>query len=82
MLFLWVIGLFAGAIVFTWLFNSTGGSILILAFWYGSFNFMTSTNAGNGFVAASISTLVIIWAILIILIYKSAALSHSGKIAV
>lgn len=76
----WVIGLFAGAIVFTWLFNSSNGSILIVAVWHGCFNFITASNAGNGILAAVVSTIVMIWAVLVIVIFKSEKLSRHEKI--
>jgi len=41
-------GLLAGAIVFTWLYNSTGGSILMLIIWHGVFNFVTGSKARLG----------------------------------
>jgi len=59
----WLIGLFAGAIVFTWLLNSSNGSILIVAIWHGCFNFMTASNAGNGILAAVVSTVFMVWAV-------------------
>lgn len=76
----WAIGLFAGAIVFTWLFNSSGGSILIVALWHGCFNFMSSSDAGGGMLAAVVSTLVMVWAVLVIVLFKPAALSRAGKV--
>jgi membrane protease YdiL (CAAX protease family) len=74
------IGLLAGAIVFTWLFNGTGGSVLLVAIWHGTFNFTTAcTSCKTGLPAAAISTLVIVWAVLIVLIYRSANLSTAKK---
>ncbi|MDZ7336120.1 MAG: CPBP family intramembrane metalloprotease [candidate division KSB1 bacterium] len=34
-----LLGVLAGAIVFTWLYNSTGGSILMVTLLHGVFNF-------------------------------------------
>lgn len=78
----WAIGLFAGAIVFTWLYNSSGGSVLILAIWHACFNFTTSSDAGNGILAAVVSTVVMVWAVLVIFIFKPARLSSEEKITV
>ncbi|BAJ64756.1 CPBP family intramembrane glutamic endopeptidase [Anaerolinea thermophila] len=78
----WVIGLFAGAIVFTWLFNSAEGSILILAIWHGCFNYISASNAGNGLLAAVVSTIVMIWAIVVVFVYKPTTLSSKGKFVV
>ncbi|MFN2212215.1 MAG: type II CAAX prenyl endopeptidase Rce1 family protein [Anaerolineales bacterium] len=65
------IGLLAGAIVFTWLFNGAGGSVLMVAIWHGAFNFTTAcTSCKTGLPAAVISTLVMIWAVALVLLYK------------
>ena len=76
----WLIGLFAGAIVFTWLFNSASGSILILAVWHGCFNFMSASDAGNGVLAAVVSTLVMVWAVVVIVWFKPGNLSRQPKV--
>jgi membrane protease YdiL (CAAX protease family) len=75
----WVIGLFAGAIVFTWLFNSSSGSILIVAIWHGCFNFITASNAGNGILAAVVSTVVMVWAVVVIVLFKPKDLSKQER---
>jgi hypothetical protein len=62
------------------LYNSTGGSILILAIWHGSFNFVTACSVcKTGVSSAVVSTLVMVWAVLVVLIYKPAKLSHAEK---
>jgi membrane protease YdiL (CAAX protease family) len=62
----WLIGLFAGAVVLTWLYNSATDSILIVAIWHGCFNFMTASTANMGILPAVLSTIVILWAVLVI----------------
>jgi membrane protease YdiL (CAAX protease family) len=75
-----LVGVFAGAIVFTWLYNSSKGSILIVAVWHGVFNFTTASKASKaGIVAAVISTIIMIWAVLVVVLYKPANLSRSKK---
>ena len=76
----WALGLFAGALVFTWLFNSTGGSVLLLAIWHGCFNFITASTAGNGLLAAIVSALVMVWAVVVVVKFKPATLSQSAKV--
>lgn len=73
-------GLLAGAIVFTWLYNSSAGSILIVAVWHGVFNFTTASKASKaGLIAAIISTLVMVWAVVVVIWFKPATLSHREK---
>jgi membrane protease YdiL (CAAX protease family) len=74
------IGLLAGAVTFTWLYNSTGGSVLVVAVWHGAFNFTTGCAACKASVMAAIlSTLVMIWAVLVVLLFRPATLSRAGK---
>ena len=75
-----LIGLLAGSITFTWLYNSTRGSVLMVALWHGAFNFTTAcVSCKSGASAAVISTLVMVWAVLIVLIFKPANLSRARK---
>ena len=75
----WLFGLTAGSIVLTWLYNSAGGSILMVALWHGTFNFITASKAGEGILAAVLSTLVMVWAVVVVIPYKPANLSHEEK---
>ena len=78
----WAIGLFTGAVVFTWLLNSTNGSILPVAIFHGCFNYVSSSNAGGGLLAAIVSTLVMIWGVAVIFIYKPKMLSSKEKFVI
>jgi len=78
----WIIGLFAGAIVFTWLFNSAEGSILVVAIFHGCFNYISASAAGNGLLAAIVSTMVMIWAVAVVFLYKPKTLSTKVKFVV
>src|SRR5919108_2140775 len=75
----WVIGVFTGAVVFTWLFNSIAGSIPPVAVFHGCFNYITASSAGNGLLAAVVSALVMIWAVVVVFVYKPKTLSSQGK---
>jgi uncharacterized membrane-anchored protein len=75
-----LVGLLAGAITFTWLYNSTGGSILLVALWHNAFNFVTGCVACKiGVVAAVVSTLVMVWAVVVVIWLRPATLSRAGK---
>ena len=78
----WALGLFAGALVFTWLFNSTGGSVLVVAVGHGCFNFVSASNAGNGVLAAVISTVVMVWAVVVAFLYRPKHLSRHDRVMV
>ena len=42
----------AGAIVLRWVYNSSGGSVLAVALWHASFNYVTASPVAGGLVAA------------------------------
>ena len=63
-------GLLAGAIVFTWLYNSTE-SILIVAVGHGAFNLTAACVAcGDGLGAAAVSAAVMVGAVVLLILHK------------
>lgn len=77
----WLIALLAGSITFTWLFNSTGGSLLMTVIFHGLFNYATAcARCKTGLAGAVTSSLVMVWAVLVVLIYKPAHLSGREKV--
>jgi membrane protease YdiL (CAAX protease family) len=75
-----LLGLLAGAIIFTWLYNSTGGSVLLVAVWHAAFNFVTGCLAcKTGVAAAVVSTVVMVWVVVIVVWFKPTGLSWQHK---
>jgi len=60
------IGITAGSIVLTWLYNGSGGSILAVAVWHTLYNLATATVAGEGMIAAVVSALVTVLAVVLV----------------
>lgn len=74
------VGMFAGAIWLTFLYNSTDGSTLMVVFWHTSWNIVNIIGLVVSIeVVAYMSTMVIVAAILIVMIGKPARLSRRHK---
>jgi len=65
-----LIGVLFGAVLFTWLYNGTGGSILMVAIWHALFDLVTASKAGQDIVPIVTSAGVIAWALYVANIEK------------
>lgn len=81
MLIGFILGLFAGAIWMTFLFNYTKGSLLAVSLWHFTFNFVSMVGT-EAVVAATMSTIIMIVAVFIVLKYKTKNLSPFQKTSI
>jgi hypothetical protein len=58
-----LVGLTAGALVLTAIYNRTGGSVLAVAVWHALYNLCAATKAGEGTIGAVATGCVIFWAV-------------------
>jgi membrane protease YdiL (CAAX protease family) len=68
--------LFCGAVVLTWLYNGSGGSVLLAAVWHGTYNLVAATDAARGLVAVVVTAGVIVWAVR--LVVRELRARHEG----
>ncbi|MBN2549905.1 MAG: CPBP family intramembrane metalloprotease [Anaerolineales bacterium] len=76
-LILFTVGILSGAVLLTWLYNSTGGSLLAVIIWHGTYN--AAVASGGALVSALVSMAVILAAIVIGNRYGPETLSHREK---
>jgi membrane protease YdiL (CAAX protease family) len=62
----WLIGLYAGSIVLTWLYAAGRRSIFLVALWHTAYNFTSATSAMNGVPAAVTSSAVMVVAAIVL----------------
>ncbi len=79
MLPVFALGVLAGTIVLTWLYNTTHGSVLMLALWHAVFDFLSAAKVGDGTIAALMSTAIMVWAVIVVVVYKPANLSREPR---
>lgn len=60
-----IVGVLFGAVLLTWLYNGTGGSIFMVAVWHALFDLVTASEAGQDIVPILTTVGVIIWALFV-----------------
>ncbi|MGQ9896616.1 MAG: CPBP family intramembrane glutamic endopeptidase [Acidobacteriota bacterium] len=62
----YLISMTMGSILLSWMYRSSGDSILLVAVWHGLFDFVSASPAAEGVGNAIISGVVIVWVIFIL----------------
>jgi hypothetical protein len=60
------LGVTSGAIVLTWLYVGSGGSVFIVSLWHLALNFSSATTAGRGVPGAVVWTAILVWSMVIV----------------
>lgn len=74
-----LLSIIAAAILFTWIFNSTRGSILMVALFHALFDMLSVSKAGGASTPAVMSAVVWILAVVVVIVFKPANLSRLDK---
>ena len=72
-------GFLALALVLTWLYNSTRGSILMVALLHGGYNFWAASGGAGGLVTSAIDALFLLWAVAVVVVFGPANLSRKER---
>ena len=76
---MFALGVLCGAIILTWLYNTSRGSVLMVAVWHAIFDLLSAAKVSDGPIQIVMSILVMIWAVAIVVVYKPAHLSRLPK---
>ena len=74
-----LISVAAASIIFTWLYNSTQGSLLMVVLFHALYDLLLLSEASSGITATLLNATPMIWAVLVVIVYKPANLSRSER---
>ncbi|MBH0200140.1 MAG: CPBP family intramembrane metalloprotease [Nitrospira sp.] len=75
----WFMSIVTGAILLTWLYNSTGGSVLIVSLFHGSIDVVFTSKEVGRDMMNMMGTLIVLWALLVLVLCGPDSLSCDGK---
>ncbi|MFN8486236.1 MAG: type II CAAX endopeptidase family protein [Caldilineaceae bacterium] len=76
----WYLSMLTGSILLTWLYNSTDGSILLMAIFHGVLDLVMANQAVGPALMNSMGMLTTLWGIAILVLERPARLSHHAKV--
>jgi membrane protease YdiL (CAAX protease family) len=74
-----VFGILCGAVLLTWLYNGSGGSVLMVSLWHGLFDLVTASKAGQDVIPIVATAGVIVWALIVANVNKPWGLRFQEK---
>lgn len=75
----WFFSLVCGAILLTWLFNGSRGSVVIVALFHGAVDVAFTSKGVGPEIMNVMGTIMVLWAIAVLAIHKPATLSPAGR---
>ena len=75
----WVFSLLTGSVLLTWLYNESGGSILVVALFHAGVDLAFTSNVSSQFAINAAGALITIWGIVVLLAAGPGYLARRGK---
>lgn len=72
-------GVACGSVLFTWIYNGTGGSVFAVAMWHAFWDLVSAPAGSAGTPAAVMTTVIALWAVGIVVVGGAATLVHGRK---
>ena len=72
-------GVACGSVLFTWIYNGTGGSIFAVAMWHAFWDLVSASTGSAGTLAAVMTTIIVVWAFAIVFVGGAATLTRGRK---
>lgn len=75
----WLLSLLTGAILLTWLFNESKGSILVVALFHAAIDVVFTSDIASPFVVNATGVLITVWGVIIVIVSEPQYLSIKMK---
>jgi len=75
----WFFSILTGAILLTWLYNESRGSLLVVALFHATIDIVFTSDISSHAVVTTSGVLVTLWGILVLLVTGPATLTRQGK---
>lgn len=74
----WLASLFFGGVLFTWLYNGSRGSLLVVALFHATMDVMFTSDLGSALVVNATGVLVVLWGIVVLIASRGRFASGSA----
>lgn len=64
------VGVLLESVLFTWIYNGTGGSIFAVSMWHAFWDLVSASKGSEGMPAAVMTTVIALWSIAIVVIAR------------
>jgi membrane protease YdiL (CAAX protease family) len=75
-----IVGVLFGAVIFTWIYNGSGGSVFYVAVWHGLFDMLTASKVAQEIIPIVMTAMVIVIVLVITRVNRPWNFHRLGKI--